>query len=91
MRERSRRELGPRDQEEQPTQRAPSVATYHTSLYESTHRAAALIVLGSDAWLKKYHVKRLGTSLRGQTKGSQRRLRYLSPGPSEVPSARRQT
>ena len=39
-------------------------------------------------------MKRLGTSLRGQTRVSQRRLGCLSPGPSEVHpavSSRRQT
>ena len=71
------RGLGPRDQEEQRTQRASFVATY--------------IVLGSNARLNKHHVKRLGTPLRGQTRVSQRRLRCLSPAPSEMHSARRQT
>ena len=37
---------------------------------------------------KKCHVKRRGTSLRGQTRVSRRRLGYLSPGPSEVHSVR---
>ena len=37
---------------------------------------------------KTYHVKRLGTSFRGQTRVSQRRLGCLRPGPSEVRSAR---
>ena len=47
-------------------------------------------MLGSDAWLKKDHddVKGLGTSLRGQTRVSQRWLGCLSPQPSEVHSAR---
>ena len=45
-------------------------------------------MLDSDAWLKKYHVKGLGTSLRGQTRVSQRRLVCLSPGPNVVHSAR---
>ena len=36
----------------------------------------------------KYHVKRLDTSLRCQTRVSQRRLGCLSAGPSEVHSAR---
>ena len=40
---------------------------------------------------KKYHVKRLGTALRGQTRVSQRKVGCLSPGPSEAHSARRQT
>ena len=31
-----------------------------------------IIVVGSDAWLKKYYLKRLGTPLRGQTRVSQR-------------------
>ena len=37
---------------------------------------------------QKYRVKRLGTSLRGQARVSQRRLGCLSPRPSEVHSAR---
>ena len=37
------------------------------------------------------YMKRLGTSLRGQTRVSQRRLGCLIPGPSEVHSARRQS
>ena len=36
-----RRGLGPREQEEQRTQRASFVATYHKRVHESTHRAAA--------------------------------------------------
>ena len=86
-----RRGLGAinRGQEEQPTQRASSAATY--VYHARPHRAVTPIVLGSDDWLKKYHVKRLGTSLRGQSRISQRRLGCLSPGPSEVHSARRQT
>ena len=42
--------------------------------------------MGLDAWLKKCYVKRLGTSLHGQTRVSQRRLGCSSPGPSEVHS-----
>ena len=45
-----RRGLGSGEQEEQRTQRASSV--FNVS-YASTHRAAALIVLGSDALLKR--------------------------------------
>ena len=68
-----RRWLGPRDREEQRTQRASFVATWYVS-YESTHNAAAA---GHRAGLgclveKKYH--RLGTSRRGQTGVSQRGL-----------------
>ena len=59
-----RRGLGRREQEEQCTQRASFVATYHTRV----HTEQQLIVLGPDALLKKIHVKRLGTSLRGQTR-----------------------
>ena len=59
-----RRGLGRREHEEQCTQRASFVATYHARV----HTEQQLIVLGSGALLKKkYHVKRLGTSLRGQT------------------------
>ena len=62
-----RRGLGPREQGEQRTQRASFVATWYVSC-ESARRAAAH-VLGSDALLKKKkRVKRLGTSLRGQTR-----------------------
>ena len=57
------------------------MATYHTS-------KQSIIVLGSDAWLKNYHVKRLSRSLRGQTTLSQRKFVCLSPGPSEVHWAR---
>ena len=49
------------------------MATYHTRV----HTEQQLIVLGSDACLKKYHVKRR-TSLRGQTRVSERRLGYLT-------------
>ena len=70
------RELGPRDQEEQRTQRASFVATYHTRV----HTEQQLNVLGSDALLKKYYMKH--TSLRCQTRVSERRLGCLSPGPS---------
>ena len=45
-------------------------------------------MLGSDAWLKEYHVKRLRTILRGHTRVSQRGLGWWSPGPSEVQSSR---
>ena len=37
---------------------------------------------------EEYHVKRLGTSLHGNTIVSQRRLGFVSPGPSEVQPAR---
>ena len=57
--------LGPREQGDQRTQR---VFRAYVSC-ENTHRAAAAPVLGSDAlFKKKYHVKRLGTSLRDQTR-----------------------
>ena len=45
----------------------------------------------SSCWLRKLSreaPRRLGTSLRGQTRVSQHRLGCLSPGPSEVLSAR---
>ena len=42
--------LGPREQEEQRTQRASFVATYHTKVHTEQQ---LIIVLGSDAWLKK--------------------------------------
>ena len=57
------RGLEPREQGEQRTQRTSFVATYHTRV----HTAAARSGLGSFVE-KKYHVKRLGTSLRGQTR-----------------------
>ena len=44
------RELGSRDQEEQRTQRASFVATYHTKVHTEQQ---LIIVLGSDAWLKE--------------------------------------
>ena len=46
--------------------------------------AGEVIVPGSDVWLKKKHVKRLGPFLGV----SRRRLGCLSPWPSEVHSAR---
>ena len=42
--------------------------------YTQQQQQQSVIVLGSDAWLEKNHVKRLGTSLRCQTRVSQRRL-----------------
>ena len=66
-----RRGLGPRDHGGQRTQRASFVATYNAAAAAVVgHRAG----LDSDAWLKKTHVKRLGTSLRGHTRVRQRRL-----------------
>ena len=105
MRERSRRAsaqpavgrrgLRPRDQEEQRTQRASFAATNHTGVHtqqQQQQQQQQVIVLGSDAWLQKKHVKRRGTSLRGQqTRVSQRRLGCLCPGQSEVRSGQRQT
>ena len=44
-----RRGLGPRDQEEQRTQRAPFVATYHTRV----HTAAAAAAAGHRAGLER--------------------------------------
>ena len=81
----------PSEQEEQHTQRASFVAYVS---YESIHTAAA--VCRSSWWArmlgwKKYQVERLHSSLRGQTRVSQRRLGCLSPGPSEAHSARLQT
>ena len=83
-----RRGLGPREQEEQRTQRASFVATYRSN--KSTQSSS------SSCWarmlsLEKTTMKRLGTSLCGQTRVSERRLGCLSPGPSEVHSARRRT
>ena len=54
-----RRGLGPRDREEQRTQRASFVATYH----KRVHTAAAVGNRATlDDWLKKCHVKtRFGT------------------------------
>ena len=46
---------------------------------------------GLGCLIEKYQVKRLRTPLRGQIRVSQRRLECLSPVPSEVHSARRQT
>ena len=63
---------------------ASFVATYHTRVRS---KQQSVIVLGSDALVKKNGVKRLGTSLHDQT-GSQRRLGCLRPGPSEVHSTR---
>ena len=85
-----RRGLGPRDRE-QCTQRAFFVATYHTRVHHSSSSSSSSS--RSSCWArmlgwKKIHVKRLGTSLRGQTRVSQRRLGCLSPGPSEVHSSR---
>ena len=61
-----RRVLGLREQREQRTQRASFVATDHARVHTEQQQR---IVLGSGALLKKqYHVKRLGTSLRGQTR-----------------------
>ena len=83
-----RRGLGPRVQEAQRTQRASFVATfeYHMSTHHTWYTAAkqqsVIIVLGSDAWLKKknsYHVKRLSARLFAASAGL---------GPSEVQSAR---
>ena len=48
--------------------------------YESTEQQR--MVLGSDAWMNKHHVKRHGTSLRGQTRVNQRRLGCMSRGNS---------
>ena len=92
MRERTqlavgRRGVGPREQEQQRTQRASFVAP----LYESTHKTAGHRAGIGCLVEKKYHVKRVGTSLRGQTRVSERRLGCLSSGPSELHSARRQT
>ena len=42
-----RRGLGPRDQERQRTQHGSFVATYHAQVHTA---AAAVIVLGWDAW-----------------------------------------
>ena len=53
MRERSRRGLGPRDQEEQRTQRASFVVTYRTTRAHTAAAKAGIIVLDADAWLKK--------------------------------------
>ena len=75
-----RRGLGP-DQEEQRTQRASFVGTYHP---RARSKQQSVIVLGSDAWLRICHVKRLRTTLRGQTRVSQPWLGCLSPGPGEV-------
>ena len=47
-----RRGLKPRDREEQRTQRASFVATYHTRVH-TEQQQRWVIVLGSDAWLKK--------------------------------------
>ena len=63
------------------------MATY----FKKVHRAAAAASHRAGLGClveKKYHMKRLGTSLRGQSRVSQRRLGRLSPGPSEVRSAR---
>ena len=46
---------------------------------------------GLGCSLIKDHVKRRPKSLRGQTTVTQRRLRCLRPGPSEILSARRHT
>ena len=48
-----RRELGPRDQKEQRTRRASFLVTYH--IYGSAHssKQQSVIVLGSEAWLKR--------------------------------------
>ena len=81
-----RRGVGLRNQEEQRTQCGSFVATYHTRV-QIPAAAAAVIVLGSDSWLEKNNVKRLGTSLRGQTRVSRRRLGCSSPALSEVHSA----
>ena len=58
--------LGPRDQEEQRTQGASLVATYHTRVHSSSSSRSSCLarMLG----FKKNHVMRLGTCLRGQTK-----------------------
>ena len=50
--------------------------TYTAGIY--THRCL----------FDEYHVKRLGTSLLGNTIVSQRRFGFVSPGPSEVQPAR---
>ena len=81
-----------RDQEEQLTQRASFAATYHTRVHHSSSGSSR-----SSSWwarmlgLKQYHVKLPGTSLRRQTRVSQRRFECLSLEASEVHSARRQT
>ena len=50
-----RRRLGPRDQEEQRTQRASFAATYsyHTRVHTQQQQQQQVIVLGSDAWSEK--------------------------------------
>ena len=86
VRERSRRGLGPRDKEEQRTQRASFVTTSRTRV----HTAAAAVShrrLGR-LFFFLIDVNRRGMSLRGQTRVGQRRLGCLSPGPSKVHSAR---
>ena len=47
---------------------APSARLSWLRVMREYTQEQQLIVLGSDALLKKYHVKRLGTSLRGQTR-----------------------
>ena len=72
--------------EEQRTQRA--FRGYVS--YESTHRSASGdhgVRLGCFVE-KRLHVNRLGTSLRGQTRISELSPGCLSPGTSEVQSAR---
>ena len=59
-----RRGLGSREQGEQRTQRASFVAKYHAREYTEQQLSSWARML----CLKKYHAKRLGTSLGGQTR-----------------------
>ena len=68
-------------QEEKRTQRASFVATYRTRVRRNQQSA---IVLSSDDWFREMPRE----ALHGQTRGNQHSLGRLSPGPSEVHSAR---
>ena len=59
-----RRGLGPREQGEQRTQRASFVVTYHAGV----HTEQQLSWWARMLCERKHHVKRLGTSVRGQTR-----------------------
>ena len=69
-------------------QRAQRGSSWLRIIRECTQQQQSVIMLGSDAWLEKNHVNRLGTSLRGQTRVNQRRLGCSRPGLSEMHSAR---
>ena len=87
------------ERQEQRTQHAPVLATYHTRLntkQQQLQQAAAFCSKWVIVWDQMFHrtkypVKRDDTSLPARTRVSQRRLGCSSPGPREVRSAWRHT